>query len=41
MKTDPYELNNIADKPEFKLILEKMRDDLKQWVARQGDTAAK
>ena len=41
VKNDPYELNNIADKPEFKLILEKMRDDLKQWLARQGDTAAK
>jgi arylsulfatase A-like enzyme len=36
-KTDPYELNNIADKPESKLILDKMRDELKQWLAEQGD----
>jgi len=32
-KTDPYELNNIADKPESKPILDKMRDELKQWLA--------
>jgi len=37
-QADPYELNNLADDPERRPILEKMRKDLKQWMASQGDT---
>ena len=35
-QTDPYELNNIADKPETKPILLKMRENLRKWLASQG-----
>jgi len=37
-QTDPHELNNIADKPEVKRILLKMRKKLRQWLASQGET---
>ncbi|MDA2928948.1 sulfatase [Acidobacteria bacterium AH-259-O06] len=37
LQTDPNELHNIADKPEMQQILERMRNELKQWMASQGD----
>lgn len=36
-QTDPYELNNIADKPEMRPILLRMRRELKKWLATQGE----
>jgi len=36
-QSDPYELNNLAGKPELKPILEKMRHDLQQWRTAQGE----
>ena len=40
-RADPYELNNIADKPEMKETLDKMRAGLKEWMASQGDKGVK
>jgi len=37
LQTDPYELHNIADKPEVKPTLKKMRKELKQWMTLQND----
>jgi len=37
-QADTYELNNIADKPENRPILLKMRENLKKWLADQGET---
>ncbi len=39
LQKDPYELNNIADKPEAGLILTKMRRQLKKWMLSQNDPA--
>jgi N-sulfoglucosamine sulfohydrolase len=39
LKADPYELNNIAGKPEAKPILERMRGQLKAWMVSQNDPA--
>ncbi len=36
-QSDPYELDNLAEKPEMKPQLEKLRRRLKQWRARTGD----
>jgi N-sulfoglucosamine sulfohydrolase len=36
-QSDPWELNNLADKPAMKPVLEKMRTGLKRWMAAQGD----
>jgi arylsulfatase A-like enzyme len=36
---DPYELNNIAGKPEVESILNKMRQKLKEWMVAQNDPA--
>jgi uncharacterized sulfatase len=37
-EADPYELNNIAKEAGLKPILDKLRKDLKEWMASQGDT---
>jgi N-sulfoglucosamine sulfohydrolase len=37
-QANPYELNNIADQPEMRPILLKMRERLKKWLASQGET---
>jgi len=37
-KTDPYELNNIAEKPQARPILLKMREKLRRWLASQAET---
>jgi parvulin-like peptidyl-prolyl isomerase len=37
-QTDPYELNNIAEKTKAREILLKMREELKNWLASQGET---
>jgi arylsulfatase A-like enzyme len=39
LRTDPYELNNIAGKPENRVILKKMRGQLKAWMTSQNDPA--
>ena len=36
--TDPYEVNNLADKPECAKTLLKMRDILKNWMLETEDT---
>ena len=37
---DPYELNNLAFLDTSRPILEKMRDDVQQWMQLQGDRGA-
>ncbi len=37
LKSDPYEINNLADKPEFKKKLAEMRRRLNRWVKKTGD----
>jgi len=36
-QADPYELENLAGRPELKAVLEALRADLKQWMAAVGD----
>jgi len=37
-QSDPYELNNMADKPEARPILLRMRRKLRDWLATQAET---
>jgi len=37
---DPYEVNNLADKPEYAGIVKEMRTRLEDWMKSQGDTGA-
>jgi uncharacterized sulfatase len=37
LKKDPYELNNLADKPEHSERIEKFKADLQGWMKEQGD----
>ena len=41
LQTDPYELNNIADKPANRSVLRKMREQLNKWMLSQNDPALK
>jgi N-sulfoglucosamine sulfohydrolase len=41
LRTDPYELNDIAGKPENESILRKMREQLNKWMLSQNDPALK
>jgi N-sulfoglucosamine sulfohydrolase len=37
VKKDPYEINNLADSPQYGLTLEKMRAILQRWIEETGD----
>jgi len=37
-QSDPFELNNLAGRPERKRLLQRMRKQLAQWLAEQGET---
>lgn len=37
---DPYQMNNLADKPEAKAVQEKLDADLQRWLKRIGDDFA-
>ena len=37
-RTDPHEVNNVADDPGHAEILERMREDLEAWQVEVGDT---
>jgi arylsulfatase A-like enzyme len=39
-QADPYELCNLADRPELEPVMGRLRADLRQWMADQGDTGA-
>jgi len=39
LQTDPYELNNIAGRPEAASILKRMRQQLNDWMVSQNDPA--
>ncbi|MBM3333481.1 arylsulfatase A family protein, partial [Candidatus Sumerlaeota bacterium] len=39
-QADPYELNNLAGSPATKPILERLRKDLRRWMAAQQDAAS-
>ena len=38
IKKDPYEINNLADSPQYGRTLEKMRAILQRWIEETGDT---
>ena len=38
IKNDPYEINNLADSPQYGRTLEKMRAILQRWIEETGDT---
>lgn len=38
-QADPYELDNLAEKPEMKAVLLGMREQLNQWLAEQGEAS--
>lgn len=38
VQADPYELNNLADDPEYRFVLEDMRSRLHQWILETKDT---
>lgn len=38
VQTDPFELNNLAGKPEYRFILETMRNRLNEWIYETRDT---
>ncbi len=37
LEKDPQELNNLADNPEYREVVAKLRADLNQWTTSQGD----
>ncbi|MHC4666002.1 MAG: sulfatase family protein [Planctomycetota bacterium] len=37
LTADPYEVNNLADSPDHKIILERMRAALQNWIKQTGD----
>ena len=37
LKNDPYELNDLSSKDEFKLIVKKMDSVLNQWIFQTND----
>jgi hypothetical protein len=39
LQTDPHELKNIADRPENRSVLRKMREQLNKWMLSQNDPA--
>lgn len=38
VQADPYELNNLADDPEYRFVLEDMRSRLHEWILETKDT---
>ena len=39
-QSDPYEIKNLADDPEYSTRLERLRKQMDQWLARVGDLSA-
>lgn len=39
-KSDPYELNNLADNPHYQDVKERLTRVLKEWMEQQGDKGA-
>lgn len=37
LQEDPWELNNLADEPQYAERIATMREELNQWMVRQGD----
>ena len=40
MENDPWEMNNLADKPEYQSRIRKMKKELEKWMEQQGDKGA-
>ena len=40
LDSDPFELNNLADRPDLKEIKAKLREQLSDWMRQQGDPLA-
>lgn len=41
LRTDPHELTNLADDPEYFATMEAMRNRLEMWIEKTGDKGAK
>jgi uncharacterized sulfatase len=37
LKKDPYELNNLADDPKYRVLMDSLKGQLLAWMDRQGD----
>jgi len=37
---DPYELNNVAENPQYAAVRDELRRELERWMESQGDTGA-
>jgi len=35
---DPLEMNNLADNPEYAGVIDRLKGELDNWMAKQGDT---
>lgn len=40
VENDPWEMNNLADKPEYRNRIKKMKKELEKWMEQQGDKGA-
>ncbi|MCP4451892.1 MAG: hypothetical protein GY809_10550 [Planctomycetes bacterium] len=40
MDEDPWEQNNLADKPQFAQVKKRLRTELERWMAQQNDPGA-
>lgn len=40
VENDPWEMTNLADKPEYRDRIKKMKKELVKWMKQQGDTGA-
>ncbi len=40
VSNDPFQLNNLAQKPEYAEVKKELRDELENWMARTGDRRA-
>jgi N-sulfoglucosamine sulfohydrolase len=41
LETDPYEMTNLADNPEYEKVKKQLRRELEQWMEHQGDEGGK
>lgn len=40
VENDPWEMMNLADRPEYRDRIKKMKKELVKWMKQQGDTGA-
>lgn len=40
LRKDPYELHNVADDPAYQIVRKQLKEELDQWMKKQGDKGA-